>query len=134
MYSRDLAKCCDRCSVKGAPVPQLQAITKRSPPIRQTNTCTKRPQEKNNVDTAKQLREALIAERDKIISSSPGLTWLGPDLVCSDKIISIICERAHLIKTAADLSSVPGLRRQLHEPLYNAIARFPDIVLPPTKK
>ena len=61
---RDLVKCCDHCSVKGAPIPQLQAITKRSTPTRQTNA--KRPQEKNDVDTAKQLREALITERDKM--------------------------------------------------------------------
>ena len=132
VQSCDLAKCCDRCNCGGVPVPQLRAVTKRSTQARQANS--KRRLEEDDADTIKQLRDTLITERNKIISSSPGLTWLGPDHVCSDKIISIICERAHLIKTVADLSSIPGLWRQLHEPIYNIIVHFPNIIPPPTKK
>ena len=101
VHSHDLMKYCDRCNPKGVSVPHLRAITKRSTQTRKTSS--KRLWEDNDADTIKQLREILITERDKIISSSPELTWLGPDHVCSDKVISGICERVHLIKTVADL-------------------------------
>ena len=45
-----------------------------------------------------------------------------------------ICERAHLIESVTDLSSVPGLWRQFYEPMYNVIATFSDIIPPPRRK
>lgn len=132
MCSRDLSICCDRCNHKGVPIPHLQAITKRSK--KTGGQKSKRSRQEDDTNVIKQLREKLITERDKIISNSPGLTWLGPDHVCNDRVISGICERAHLVKTVADLSSVPGLWRQLHDPMYDVIASFPDILPPPAKK
>ena len=132
VYSRDVSKCCDRCNHKGIPVPHLQSIIKCNAKPRQRKT--KRLRQADDAKVIDQLRENLITERNKIISSSPGLTWLGPDHVCNDRVISGICERAHLIKTISDLSSVPGLWRQLYEPMYNVISSFLDIIPPPARK
>lgn len=131
IVSCDPTNCCDRCNRRGIPAPHLQAIMKRGKKI--TKPRTKRRRKDDN-DVMQRLRERLIVERDRFVSNTAGLKWLGSDHVCNNKVISGICERAHLIKTVADLSSVSGLWRQLYEPMYNVVADFQDIIPPPAKK
>ena len=93
-----LAKCCNRCN-HGV----FQSLNyKLSLNVARKHVAQTQRQLEDDADTVEQLRDTLITEQNEIISSSPGLTWLGPDHVCSDKIISIICERAHLIKPVTD--------------------------------
>ena len=85
-YSRDASKCCDRCNHEGIPVPHLSTITCRT---KSQKKRSKRPPQANSDKAIEQLKEQLIKERNKIISNSPGLMWLGPDHVCNDRVISL---------------------------------------------
>ena len=52
-------------------------------------------------------------ERENIMGSSVGYCMLGKELVLPTGCILEICKRAQYIQSQADISLVPGLRREL---------------------
>ena len=72
----------------------------------------------------KRLRDRLQLERDAIVDSEIGYKMLGKYVVIPDTCIDELCKRAKFIKDCADVSSVPGLRKQFVNRLYYVIIDF----------
>ena len=111
--------CCDVCSpnirTSAVNVFRRVAVT-RQPRRLLVRTVTRQQQER--------LKKALEMERENIMGSSVGYCMLGKELVLPTRCILEICKRAQYIQSQADISLVPGLRRELVSCIYDAFVSF----------
>ena len=61
-----------------------------------------------------ELYEALVTAREQVVTTNSGLRMLGPQVVCSDRVINL-CKKAGHIQSVDDLKYFKGLRNNLHD-------------------
>ena len=62
-----------------------------------------------------ELYEALVMAREQVVTTNSGLHMLGPEVVCSNRVISDLCKKAGNIRSVDDLKSFRGLRTDLYD-------------------
>ena len=71
-----------------------------------------------------ELYEALVTAREQVVSTNSGLHMLGPEVVCSNRVIHNLCTKAGHIKSVDDLKSFKGLRADLYDLFFNVISEI----------
>ena len=71
-----------------------------------------------------ELYEALVTAREQVVSTNSGLRMLGPEVVCSDRVIHNLCTKAGRIKSVDDLKSFKGLRADSYDLFFNIISEI----------
>jgi len=112
----DHTLCCDVCSIGVVPYSRLKFLMKR--PI--VGCVRKRKVRTLTPKQLDELKDNLIKEREIVTRSSPGFSYLGPDIVCPLPVISQLCKIAQNVKTIDDIE-VPGLRPQLYDRFFGVI-------------
>ena len=87
----DRIPCCNGCQCQELP-PELDIVHQ----IDSTSRRRSRPLPKR-VRVA--LHEALLVARQQVVDMSPGLQMLGPEVVCSSRVISDLCRNIGHIET-----------------------------------
>ena len=62
--------------------------------------------------------------RDQVVTTNSGLRMLGPEVVCSNRVISDLCKKAGNIRSVDDLKSFRGLRTDLYDFFFNVISEI----------
>ena len=114
----DRTLCCDVCSIGVVPYCKLKFLTKR-PIIGRAKR--RKVHQTLSPQLLDELKRNLIKEREIITLSSPGFSFLGPDIVCPLPIICQLCKIAKYVKTIDDIK-VPGLRPQLYDRFFGVIS------------
>ena len=128
---QDRSKCCCLCTPKIVPYPKLALMIKR---VSRKHKQAEPPKEALSKDETNELTERLIKTRDSVVESSTGLKMLGSQVVCNSVVIGEICQKALCIRSIQDMSKVPNLRPQFHEPMFRVISAMTESILPPTKQ
>ena len=71
-----------------------------------------------------ELYEALVIAREQVVTTNSGLRMLGPQVVCSNRVISDLCKKAGHIKSVDDLKCFKGLRTDLYDFFFNVISEI----------
>lgn len=71
-----------------------------------------------------ELYEALLVAREQVVTTNSGLRMLGPQVICSNRVISDLCKKAGHIKSVDDLKCFKGLRTDLYDFFFNVISEI----------
>ena len=72
-------------------------------------------------ELSRNLKQQLIAERDKYLEENPCFYSIGANFVCPDVTIDELCSQAEYIKTCSDISLF-GVRSDLKDRFFNVIS------------
>ena len=122
--------CCDVCTQGDFPYPTLDILR----PV-----ISKRRKKNVRVRTIAAplktvLKENLLEERQKIIEENPSFKMIGANYICSDVVISNLCDKASFIRDVDDISTMHSLRPALRERFFNVIMDTVTCNPPPQKR
>ena len=106
--------CCDVCSPTAELVSIFHPIAVGRKPRQHAVRSVSKP-------LAKHLKDRLLAERDVIVASDIGYRMLGKNMVLPDTCIDMLCKKAKFITQSSDISTIPGLRGQFANRIFDVI-------------
>ena len=112
--------CCDSCTPGELPA-KLNIIPLPSVNIGNQQSVRVRTVPKRVRD---ELYEALVTAREQVVTTNSGLRMLGPQVVCSDRVIHNLCKKAGRIQSVDDLKNFKGLRTDLYDLFFSVISEI----------
>ena len=125
------ALCCSNCSQGDIPYSQISDLLKRN---KQTRTKKRQPLREINQSLKNDLEKKLKDERCKIKGEVEGFHFLGDEIICPEKSIHEICQKATWIESKEDLKLTHGVRPEFVERFYNVVVDVTSTAPPPSKR